>query len=128
MTPEGVNSSQPRTLNLTHLLAQVNGDPTFLVELIGIFLSELPGHLTTLKAALAHQNPGELRSAAHRLRSPLSFFRVQPAEGLAEQLEDMGRAGDLANAGQVWSELETEIERIHAELLAMRNEMTQQPS
>src|SRR6266849_2996371 len=103
--PDGV-------LDGTALLAQVEGDTELLAELVMIFLQDCPRLVGAVREAVARGDARALERAAHTLKGTVSNFAAPAATAAALRLEQMGREGNLAQAGEACAALEAEIERL----------------
>ena len=102
-------------VDLDKALAVVGGDRGLLQEAVELFLEQVyPRRLQELREALAQQDAGEVKRAAHGLKGTVGSFGGQAVRELAYRLEMMGREGDLSGAQSVLEELETEMERFVA--------------
>jgi CheY-like chemotaxis protein/HPt (histidine-containing phosphotransfer) domain-containing protein len=99
-------------LDGTALLAQVEGDTELLTELVMIFLQDCPRLVGAVREAVARGDAKALERAAHTLKGTLSNFAASAAIAVALRLEQMGREGNLAQAGEACAALEAEIERL----------------
>jgi len=70
----------------------------FVDDLIAAYCEETPQLITRLQQALAVQNADAFRQAAHSIKSTSNTFGALPLGALAQELEMMGREGDLADA------------------------------
>jgi len=91
------------------LLDRTENDPEFLRSLIGIFLTDCPGMLANIVAAVAARDPVRLMAAAHSLRGSVSFFGAPGAVAAATILESMGRQKKLAGDNEALGVLRREI-------------------
>jgi two-component system sensor histidine kinase/response regulator len=105
------------------MLAQVDGDPELLSELVTLFLGTYPVLLDDLREGIRDQASSRIREAAHSLRGAVSNFKVTTAVDLAQSLELMGRNGDLRGAEDKFTRLEAEMRRIVVALAALRLEV-----
>ena len=81
------------------LLAALDGDEALLDELIGLFVSDLPRQLESLRAALEARDARLLRRAAHTLAGSVGYFAPRSATLTAlERLGAVAREGDLSAA------------------------------
>jgi PAS domain S-box-containing protein len=103
--PDGDPAHAPAPLDVTAALAGVDGDREFLGELAGILLREYPAALTELRAAVAEADAGRLQRTAHKLKGNLGAFCAADATRLVQQLEALGRSGDLHGAADAVDEL-----------------------
>ena len=67
----------------------------FIAELIDTFLEDGARRLSELHTALEVQDADTFRRAAHTLKSNAATFGATELAGLAKELEDLGRAGNL---------------------------------
>jgi CheY-like chemotaxis protein len=103
-------------------LEQTQGDPELLQEIAALFLDELP-HLTdAIQDALVKQDSNALERAAHKLKGSVGSFGARRAYDAAYRLEVIGREGRLAEADAAWSDLEGDVERLRAALVAFQQE------
>lgn len=82
------------------------------LELVSKFLKALPAMKNDIKHALNNKIPSDLERSAHTLKGTVSIFFAAPSRELAAKLETMGRENNLANAEEVLSELEIELEKL----------------
>jgi PAS domain S-box-containing protein len=120
--PSSVESGDS-VVDRSAMLAQVDGDPELLGELVTLFLETYPGLLDDLRHAIRDQASGRVRDAAHSLRGAVANFQVTTAVDLAQSLEVMGRDGDLHGAEARFTRLEIEMKKIEAALAALRLEV-----
>jgi two-component system, sensor histidine kinase and response regulator len=109
--PAGASGSP---MDVAAALARVNGDRGFLGEMAVIFLEESPRLLAQIRDAIAADDPAGLVTPAHSLKNWAGNFVAQAAFEAMMDLEALGRAGALANAGTVLATLEREIERLRS--------------
>jgi HPt (histidine-containing phosphotransfer) domain-containing protein len=65
--------------------------------------------------------PG-LRMAAHTIKSSANDFGATTLARLCQDLEDMGKDGTLAGAGELVEQVEAEYEQVKTALEAVRDE------
>jgi signal transduction histidine kinase/DNA-binding response OmpR family regulator/HPt (histidine-containing phosphotransfer) domain-containing protein len=93
-------------------LARVGGDEDLLRETTSLLLTELPGLLGNVHAALSKKDAGALERAAHKLKGSLGIFEAREGMAAARRLEELGRAGDLNEAAAVLRALDEETSRL----------------
>ena len=98
------------------MLANVGGDESLLKEVAGLFLHECPRLLERIEAAIVTGDSAGLEMAAHSLKGSAGVFSADGVYAAAEKLEVMGRDGDLAGAGAVFSSLADETRQLQAAL------------
>ena len=98
------------------LLAGIDGDRRLLRELVRLFLADCPQRLAEIKEAVRRGDAEALRIAAHTLKGSVGNFAAQKAFTASQRLENIGREGDLANAGEACVTLESELTLLGKEL------------
>jgi HPt (histidine-containing phosphotransfer) domain-containing protein len=99
-------------------LRWVDGDHALLVELAGIFLEDCPQRLHELDQAVKEGNAIGVRQAAHSLKGMVAGFATRSAHGLSAQMENLGKAGDLAKASDLLPTLLLEFAHVMNRLKA----------
>ena len=110
--------------NLHEALQRVDGDRDLLAEIAGIFLSDAPGMLADVVAAVAAGNAAEVSRTAHRLKGSILTFGAPDAAAAALSLEKNGREGELTTAQASVKRLAAEVERLRGELESLVQEQT----
>jgi two-component system sensor histidine kinase/response regulator len=110
-------------LNESALMAHVGGDEQLLLELVDVFLEDLPDQLAAVRKAVRSQDARALSSAAHALKGALSHFAARDTFEPALRLERMGRSGDLDRAEEAFTRLKDEVRRLTRDLTAYRRRM-----
>lgn len=88
----------------------------FVGELIETYCLETPQLIAQLPQALASQNAAAFRQAAHSIKSTSNTLGALQLGTLAQELETMGREGNLADVhGQV-DQLAAEYDRVQQAL------------
>ena len=100
-------------------LGRVGGDRDLLAELAGMFEEEYPRLLEGVRIGLRTGNGDAVNAAAHQLKGLLAQFGADRARDAAYALEAAGRAGDLHQAAEAFTELERLMEKLQPELRAM---------
>lgn len=109
-----------RLLDLDALLESVGGDCELLDELATTFISEVPGWVTSLRAALASHDSATVYRLAHGVTGAVGYFRAPSVRQMAADLEALGRAGRLDGAA-------TLLDRLEAGLLDLSGLLRQPP-
>ena len=105
-----------RTFDRDAALARVGGDAELLKELAELFLQEYPRSLAQLHAALEHQDPQGVQTAAHGLKGAVANFGAKPVVDAARCLETLGREARLEAAPEALAALELAVASLHTEL------------
>lgn len=107
---------------LDNLRDTTGGDPAFLAELIDTFLEDAPPLLNNLQQALGKEDAAGVRLAAHSLKSNGADFGATTFSALCQQLELLGKSGQLTGAEALLSRINEEFENVKAALEAIRGE------
>ena len=94
------------------------GEPDLLVELAQIFEEDTPARITALRDALERGDAEGLRLGAHGLKGGSGSLGARRMALIAERIEAIARAGELAPAAEQIEMLGNEFERVRAELSA----------
>lgn len=98
---------------------RVHGDVTLLRELVNLFATEVPGMLARIEKAIKHGSPSDLEKASHKIKGSMLQFSAHAAANIALQLEQNGRIGSMAGAGNLLQSLRQEISELQQTLDAM---------
>ncbi len=102
--PAGENgkpSAKPATIDWTAALDIVGGDRALLGEIAQAFLEECPSSLSAIEEALRSQNGAAIAAATHKLKGAMRTLGLSAADR-AEELEHLGKSGDVAAAAKCW--------------------------
>jgi two-component system, sensor histidine kinase and response regulator len=99
-----------QAINLDIVLAHVDGDRELLGELSGMFLEDYPRLVEELKASILQRDYFIVERIAHTLKGRLAFFGMKNGISQVTELEEMGRAKDLAGAWKALTEMETALD------------------
>ena len=102
-------SVRPAQASFNDLLARIGGDAKLLGRMIRTFLLDTPKRMSAIATALRRRDAEALASLAHALKGSVSLFGAEPARKLAQDLQEIGRAGDLSPARAVFDSLQEEI-------------------
>lgn len=114
------NSTSQTTERYNELLALMHGDQELLQELIDVFLEDAPQRIDGVRRALDTRDAGGLYRAAHILKGSAGNFGAPDVVGHALRLEALAQEGALDAAAVQFEFLETEMNRLVAELVAAR--------
>jgi len=84
---------------------QDDDNPHLVADIIELFLTDTPGHLGTIEAAVAANDAEALRGAAHRLLSSIENLGAQAMRGPCMGLEKMGKEGQAGDAPPLLNDL-----------------------
>lgn len=77
-------------IDKTKALEQIGGDEQLLCEVARIFLEELPGWRSELRASIAKSDAQTLRRIAHTIKGSVDVFGAAEAREAAAKVETMG--------------------------------------
>jgi CheY-like chemotaxis protein len=97
-----------------------DGDPAIVIELIGMFLSDSPQLLATMRQSLAARAADDFQRAAHTLKSSSATLGAATLAKLSQQLELAGRAAAFDQIEGLFRQLEQAYEQSSAALEAAR--------
>ena len=99
--------------------AQMEGEPDFVVELIEIYLNEVPRLFGSIRNAITQNDRATLRRAAHSLRGSSGNLGVLQMAAIAGELEHLEN-DTTSVAAKLLQSLEDEFERVKEILQAER--------
>lgn len=85
---------------LDELVASVEGDRGFVVELIEAYLTDGIAHVGAIGAALSAGDAGAMLRPAHTLKSSSATVGAMQLSSTARELETTARSGSLGAAGE----------------------------
>jgi signal transduction histidine kinase/CheY-like chemotaxis protein/HPt (histidine-containing phosphotransfer) domain-containing protein len=105
-----------KILDREQTLASVDGDLELLREIVSLFVEEYPKTMVEIRDAIEGGDAHRLNRAAHSLKGSVVNFGARYAFDLALRLEMMGKERELNKAGEVFSSLAEEMERLSSAL------------
>ncbi|NQT16709.1 MAG: response regulator, partial [Planctomycetes bacterium] len=108
----GAGDSEGTGFDWNAALRSVRGDRRLLQVIVDTVLEETPRLLEEIREAVGCGDPGALQLAAHTLKGSIRYFGQGSAYREAYRLEEMGRDGDLEDAGDAIVALEGEIAQL----------------
>jgi HPt (histidine-containing phosphotransfer) domain-containing protein len=97
------------------------GEPDVLVEVLRLFLDEVPRRIERLRAARAAGNLAEVHRAAHSLKGSAGNIGAHAMAEVCRQLEERGKAGDLEGTGHLVPALAAEFGKVEGEIRRLLN-------
>ena len=91
--------------------AQIEGEPDFVVELIDLYLGEVPRLFDSIHTALQNNDFTTAKRAAHSLRGSSGNLGVLQIAAIADELEHLEDSSGTS-ATQLLHSLETEFARV----------------
>jgi len=99
--------------------AQIEGEPDFVVELIDLYLDEVPRLFDSIHTAIQNDDSSTAKRAAHSLRGSSGNLGVLQIAAIAGELEHLPNPCGTS-ATQLLQSLETELQRVKEILNAER--------
>jgi HPt (histidine-containing phosphotransfer) domain-containing protein len=99
--------------------AQIEGEPDFVVELIDLYLDEVPRLFDSLHTAIQNNDSASAKRAAHSLRGSSGNLGVLQIAAIADELEHLENPCGTS-ATQLLQSLENEFRRVKEILTAER--------
>ncbi|HEX2108107.1 MAG TPA: response regulator, partial [Rubrobacteraceae bacterium] len=96
---------------------QDEGEPDVLSELIELFITEASAQLVSLRKAVEAGDAQSVERIAHTIKGSCGNMGAVGMETLCNELEQLGRSRDLADAPALVSRLAEEFERVRAALV-----------
>lgn len=103
-------------------------DDDLLEEIILLFLADNPLREADLRAALAKGDVSLFERTAHTIKGSCVLFGADGARDAAQDLEIMGRAGNLASGGPAIDRLAAETRRLSSDLEAFLRSRSHPPA
>ena len=97
--------------------------PTFLIDMIGMFSRETPDRLAELRQALDAGNARAVTQVAHTMKGAAANFGGRRLQTVSARVEELARAGKLAEAANEVPRLEAEMRRLLEVLDLQRQRM-----
>lgn len=112
-------------INLNYLKQIAEGNDTFIIEMIELFLNKTPEALEEMEACFQKQNWQELRALAHKIKPSFGYFglpelqtQLAEVEALSESQKDPEKIRELMKNVSLISY--TAFEQLKRELLGMK--------
>ena len=99
--------------------AQIEGEPDFVVELIDLYLDEVPRLFDSLHTAIQNNDSATAKRAAHSLRGSSGNLGVLQIAAIADELEHLDNPCGTS-AAQLLQSLENAFRRVKEILSAER--------
>jgi CheY-like chemotaxis protein len=93
-------------------LNRAGQDHELLEELIKVFLEDCPQRMAEIQEAIALSDAQSLERSAHKLKGSAAVFDARRVVEFTEQLEALGRKGNISGAGGLLSQLDRQIEEL----------------
>ena len=98
-----------QVVDLDRALSRLGGNEKMLRDLAALFLEEYPGWMNRLERAVAQEDADEVFRVAHDLKGATDIFAAASVVKAAQQMEKMGRYGELSDVDELLGELKAEL-------------------
>jgi HPt (histidine-containing phosphotransfer) domain-containing protein len=109
-SPSSSTSSERQPLDVPAIVERFGNDRNFALHLLEKFQADAPGELAKLEKSLAGGDSAAATRSAHSLKSMAAYVTADKASNLACQIEELGRANQLAEMTTVVTALRQEID------------------
>jgi CheY-like chemotaxis protein/HPt (histidine-containing phosphotransfer) domain-containing protein len=117
--PEPTSDSEADVIDEAALLAGIDGNSQILREIVRLFLGDFPQRLAEIKQAINRGDGEAVARAAHTLKGSAGNFAAKTVFAAAQNMEALGKSGDLGVAKQAFRTLEAELAHLAARLRKM---------
>jgi CheY-like chemotaxis protein len=114
---QGQDSVPAGSAGLIH--PPVDLDPELLAEVVDLFLQHCPHLVSKIEAAINNNDAQALHTAAHSLKGSASNFGVKAVQETLQELETLGRMGNLDRANDAFSRLKCALQDMELALRAL---------
>ncbi|OGL00781.1 MAG: hypothetical protein A3E31_10950 [Candidatus Rokubacteria bacterium RIFCSPHIGHO2_12_FULL_73_22] len=101
-------------MDLESALRQVGGNRRLLLELVEVFVEDIPNRLRGLKEASVTRDVRQLERLAHNVKGSAGILGAAALRSAALTLEDAARERRLDSAPGLLTALERELDRVAA--------------
>ncbi len=122
-----INTQDVPTLD-TQALESLSSDSSFLIEVCDSFLADAPNRIAAVKAAIAQEDPAELRNSAHALKSLSSCVGAMGLYKIAQAMEIIGRNNHTKPALRLIEQVKAEYQSVQLAIQAYKTAQQQNPS
>ena len=112
---------------LARLADGTGGDEGFVSELIEQFVADAPRLVAAARAGLDAGDAGEVRRAAHTLKSNAATFGAHALAGRSRELEDAAKRGALEGASEQVDAMGSELDLVLEALPAVWRKLSAEP-
>jgi HPt (histidine-containing phosphotransfer) domain-containing protein len=91
------------------MLERLGGDEELARQLVELFVSECPRMMSVVRDSVANKDADQIRRAAHAFKGSVGNFTDEAPMTTAFELEQIGRAGEIAAAPALLARLEHEV-------------------
>ena len=108
----GKPSEESSVFDRTAFLDRIGGDEELCLEIIGLFLQDVPGQIEFLENTINKKDPALVDRQAHTLKGASGNVGAVSLQDAALQLELAGKNGDLSRATEMLNTIKKEFEKV----------------
>lgn len=83
------------TIDLSYLEEITGGDNEMILEMLDLFISDMPEHLNKIRVHAESKDVEELGKEAHKMKPTTQYVGLTEMYGLVSKLEKFGRDGNF---------------------------------
>ena len=110
-------------IHTRHIEDVAAGDNEFMIELIDIFLSQIPEFVSKMKSSLGEQNWMQLAREAHTAKSSALTFGMEETGKLLKNIQLKAEDNDLEEVSQMTKDAIQQMEAAVSELLDLKSSL-----
>ena len=92
------------------------GEPNVLVEILQLFLDEVPKRIRALQAAIDAGDASQVCRIAHSLKGSSGNIGAESMMAVCRRIDDLAKAGDLQRVTPLLATLTSEYHRVELEI------------
>jgi len=118
-----VSVTRPNASNLDwkRALDTCAGDRGLLIDVLQVFVEQIPPLLTSLHQAVRENDCDTARRAAHSIKGSVRIFGASPTANLLQQIETLAKNDTLPEVRELLNEFQTMFDEFFAEVSAFVN-------
>ncbi|MCF7810316.1 response regulator [bacterium] len=103
--------------NIEDILNRLGDDEEILVEILEVFIEDIPKQIEIVREALIQQDSEQIRSQAHTLKSACGNVGAQSLQELSRMLEEAGKKNNLPKSKSIFENIEAEFSKLNIFLI-----------
>ncbi|MBC7712033.1 MAG: Hpt domain-containing protein [Rhizobacter sp.] len=111
------------SFNDSNLMQQFKGDEEILLDMIGIFESDVGQLLSPIRESILNQDGQQLRINAHTFKGVMGNFYAEQGKQLAFELETHGKQANFKDTLELLNKLENELQLFLFELNTLKKNL-----
>lgn len=112
------------SINVQRLRDVTMEDTDFMIELVDLFLDDMPEQLEWLRKAVEQADSDSTAKAAHRIKGAAGNVGADRLSQICGELEQTSRATEAAPSQAALAEIELEWVRVREDFGALKDETT----